>query len=1390
MKQPVNASEETPSLRGAMRDLLTLSTLPALWKDLGPDRFTSRIAEVLLGAPSLDLIYLRLEASDGKGVVECVRRKHGSDELSVEVARAAFAPLVAAEPAGPSVTITDPFGSGPLHVTAVRFGDSDGQGVLVGGSRNPAFPTEWDRTFLVVAANQVACAFLRRRAEQRMQEEREWLRVTLASIGEAVIATDTQGRVTFLNAVAEEITGWASALAEGKPLAAVYTVLDEATRRPIESPVEKVWREGVVTGPARQGVLVARDGTERPIADSAAPIRDNSGKLIGVVLVFRDVTERRKAERQVLASEARKSAILETALDCIITMDHLGKVMDFNPAAERTFGYSLNEVRGRELAELIIPPSLRERHRRGMARYLATGEASVLGKRIELPGLHATGREFPVELAITRISTDGPPVFTAYLRDISERTRAEQYRNARLAVTHALNQASDVRSGTSGILQGVCESLGWDVGVCWIVNKSGDRLAYLQSWHKPELSVSDFEAASCSRTFSKGEGLPGSVWSTGKSRWLVDVAQDANFPRAASAAKSGLHSAFACPVVVGDRVVGVIEFFTRRMLEPDAELLEMMGTVAGTVGQFIERRWAEQELRQSEAELADFFENATVGLHWVGADGIILRANRAELDMLGYSREEFIGRPIADFHVDAEVIGGVLHRLRGGEKLKDFPARLRCKDGSIKDVLIDSSGLFVDGGLVHTRCFTRDITEKKLAEEQLRESERKLRLLSDTIPQLAWMAKPDGDIFWYNRRWYEYTGTTPAQMEGWGWQAVHDPSVLPKVLERWRGSLASGEPFDMVFPLKGADGRFRPFLTRVNPLRDEHGQIVYWFGTNTDISEQKQAEQTARFVAEVSAALVELTDPISTLQKVARLSVPAFSDWCAVDLVEPGDKSRRVALVHADPLRLRAYQELIERYPPRTDDPHSFLHVLRTGEPDLLTDIPDSFLAQVAHSEEHLRLLRAMGLKSHMLVPIRSRGGTFGVLTFIAADSGRRYTRDDLRVARDLAHRAAVAIENAGLNEALREADRRKNEFLATLAHELRNPLAPLRNGLEIMRLMGDNAAAVGEARSMMERQLSQMVRLVDDLLDVSRISLGKLELRPERVHLATVVNNAVETSRPVIDAAGHELTVVLPSAPVVVDADVTRLGQVFANLLNNAAKYSERGGHIRLAAEREGSEVVVSVSDTGIGIPSDMLSKVFDLFTQVDRSLEKSHGGLGIGLTLVKRLVELHGGRVEAQSAGPGQGSTFTVRLPAVHEEPRLRRANPAEANVKTGLRVLVVDDNRDSAISLAKILRLKGSVTDIAHDGEEAVALAERLKPDVVLMDIGLPKLSGHKACRRIREQPWGRRMVLIALSGWGREEDFRESKEAGFDHHMVKPVVLGTLLKLLVDLPPTRA
>ncbi len=646
-------------------------------------------------------------------------------------------------------------------------------------------------------------------AERVVWENRELLRVTLASIGDAVITTDTEGRVISMNSVAETLTGWRNDEAKGSTLTDVFRIVNEESRQPVDNPAMRALKDGVVVRLANHTLLIAKDGFERHIDDSAAPIRDESGTMLGAVLIFRDISERRQIERAGRESDARKAAVLETALDCIITMDQSGNIIDFNPAAERTFGYRREDVVGREMAGFIIPASLRERHRQGLARYLTTGEGPVLGTRLELTALRADGSEFPVELAIARIGVSGPAMFTGYLRDITE------------------------------------------------------------------------------------------------------------------------------------------------------------------------RKDMENQLRQLVADM------------------------------------------------------------------------------------------------------------------------------SETV--------------------------------------------------------------------------------------------------------------------------------------------------------------------------------------------------------------------------------------------------------------------------------------------------RRKDEFLAMLAHELRNPLAPIRSAVAVLRQSTPLEPASGTVTEMMERQIGQLVRLIDDLMDVSRISRGKIELQSRPLEVASVVHQAVEASRPLIKDNGLDLTVTMPPAPMYVNADPTRLAQVIGNLLNNAAKFTPKGGHVWLSVERDQDQAIIRVRDSGVGIAAQDLPRIFDMFIQVDTSLERARGGLGIGLTLARSLVELHEGTIVVHSAGPGSGSEFVVCLPVLAESPPLLSTQTSQEGVTPGAmrrRILVVDDNQDAAEALALLLDHHGHEVRMAHDGLEAVEAAAAFMPDVVLLDIGLPKLNGYEAARRIRSLRGGDPLLLIALTGWGQDADRRRSAEAGFDVHLVKPVDHLTLSRTIANWPPAKA
>ncbi|WP_162672245.1 PAS domain S-box protein [Gemmata massiliana] len=650
--------------------------------------------------------------------------------------------------------------------------------------------------------------------------------------------------------------------------------------------------------------------------------------------------------------------------------------------------------------------------------------------------------------------------------------------------------------------------------------------------------------------------------------------------------------------------------------------------------------------------------------------------------------------------------------------------------------------LGADGEVEAVAGTTRDVTDRKRHEESLRHSEELLRLATDAAELGVWVWDVAEDrVTWENDRPYAIFGLDPASgpvnAARFLAEFVHpeDAGAFGRAVA---DAARSGDRFYFEGRLRRPDGEVRWVEFTGRPVRTAAGEHLRMHGTAADVTERKRAEEALR---------------------ASEAEFRATFEGAGVGKAQADPLTGRLTRVNPKLCELLGYTagELVG------------MTIRDLTHPDERADSDARFRALVAGAVGEYAVEKRYLRKGGEAVWVRVTA------TIVRAPDGAPVLAS--AIIEDVTARTQAEA-------ALKEADRKKDEFIALLAHELRNPLAPIRNGLQVIRLSQDRAARE-RSQAMMDRQLAHMVRLIDDLLDVSRITRNKMELRRARVELAEVLGSAVETARPALDAAGHELIVSLPPRPVHLDADLTRLSQVFSNLLANSAKYTPRGGRVWLSAGRSGAGVEVTVRDTGIGIPADALPTIFDMFSQVDRSIERSTGGLGIGLALVKGLVEMHGGTVTAASDGPGRGSAFVVTLPVRTDAaaPGPAHGHPPQ-NSAPGRRVLVVDDNRDGADSLAEALRLLGHEVATAHDGLEAVAQAERFRPDVVLMDIGMPKLNGLDATRRIREQPWGREMTVVALTGWGQESDRERTRAAGCDAHLVKPVNLPDLLRVLAE------
>jgi signal transduction histidine kinase/ActR/RegA family two-component response regulator len=540
------------------------------------------------------------------------------------------------------------------------------------------------------------------------------------------------------------------------------------------------------------------------------------------------------------------------------------------------------------------------------------------------------------------------------------------------------------------------------------------------------------------------------------------------------------------------------------------------------------------------------------------------------------------------------------------------------------------------------------------------------------------------------------------------------------------------------------------------------------------------AQQRSEFMADASLILNETLDLEATARAVARAAVPRIADWCIVEFAESG--VARVA-AHVEPAKEPYVLELIHRFREADGARSGIASVMKTGRSEIYRVIDVAFLeAHMTGAPDLAKLYAETGLVSSMVVPIQARTRTIGAIVLNSTTPTRHYDEHDLRFAEDLGRRIGLAVENARLFREARDADRRKDEFLAMLSHELRNPLAPIVTTLGLMERR-DRATFANE-RAMISRNVQRIVRMVDDLLEVSRITRGDIELHREHCEVAGLVADALEMAGPLLTARSQRVTVSVPESGLGVHGDRARLAQVIANLINNAARYTEPGGHIVIDAHADGADAVLRVRDSGRGIPKDAQATIFDLFVQVDTSLARSHGGLGIGLTVVKTLVESHGGSVRVFSEGPGKGSEFVVRIPL--QATRDARAESASrvgsvrTDAATGLRVLVVDDNRDLADAMTALLADLGCTARVAYDGPAALGVVDDFEPDLALVDIGLPGMDGYELARLLRQQ--SHTLRLMAISGYGNESDRALTRDAGFDEHLVKPVSTERLEELL--------
>ncbi|MDP9108454.1 MAG: ATP-binding protein [Pseudomonadota bacterium] len=767
-------------------------------------------------------------------------------------------------------------------------------------------------------------------------------------------------------------------------------------------------------------------------------------------------------------------------------------------------------------------------------------------------------------------------------------------------------------------------------------------------------------------------------------------------------------------------------------------------------------------------------------------DGRILSVNNAIIQVLGWDEKQAPLSLLDLVHADsAAYFSKALEGFRSGAEHMSIDIKAYHRDGSHRwmswTISRENDELYAIG---------RDITDSyRLRQERLSATEQRLQLALEVGGIGAW----EWDLRTGQVIWWPGMDKVHGLPPGTGMENVadyvnfvhpEDHAIVAESLRYGPGSNYSDpKEYRVVWP----DGSIHWIEARGQVFLDDQSEPYLLTGMCVDITDRKVTEQNLRFVAHVSAELAELVDHEQTLKKVAQLAVPSFADWCTVDMLNDSGTLNRVAVTHIDPDKVALAHKLYEQYPPDVKATSGTWEIIRTGSAELVAEITDEMLAASIEDATYLSTVRQLGLRSYIGVPLAVRGKVLGVITFITAEGRRVYSATDMALAEDIGRRAAVAIENSILYRSLVEADRRKDDFLAMLAHELRNPLAPVRAAADLLQLPL-SAEALKKTSAVISRQVDHMAGLVDDLLDVSRVTRGRVEIDNARVDLKQAVASAVEQVRPRMEAKLHRFTLEMGAGTFFVDGDQKRLIQIITNLLDNAAKYTPDQGNVELAVVKNGHEIEITVTDNGVGMDAQLVTSAFELFVQGERGADRSQGGLGLGLALVRSLVELHNGSVTGHSAGAGTGSTFVVRLPAAENEPSL--TNQPRLTVENGksdrpLRILIVDDNVDAAEMLELYIQAMGHSVIVRHRPSEALKECREHEFDMVLLDIGLPEMDGYQLAKEIQATVPNPLPTLVAVSGYGQERDQAKATAAGIEHYLVKPVDSEKLNALIQNL-----
>jgi signal transduction histidine kinase/PAS domain-containing protein/ActR/RegA family two-component response regulator len=800
---------------------------------------------------------------------------------------------------------------------------------------------------------------------------------------------------------------------------------------------------------------------------------------------------------------------------------------------------------------------------------------------------------------------------------------------------------------------------------------------------------------------------------------------------------------------------------------------------------------------QSLRTVVSLIINSTTPMFLAWGRDLALLYNDAYLEILGEKHPAALGRPFQAVWEEIWAdIGPLVERTLAGEAIYHQNAPfVICRNGHEAQYWFTFSYTPVrdeNGHVAGLYCSLTETTDQVLAEhERLQETERLHRLFNQAPSMLAVVRGPEHVFELTNASYLALIGRR--NLIG---RRVRD--VLPELEAQGfidlldqvyrTGKAYTGRAVPITLGHGSASGAKQHFLDFIyQPITDAAGKVSGIFAEGIDVTETvvataalRASEERFRLLDAISEATRTAVDPREIMSRTARLLGEHMGvTRCAYADLEPDNDRFTIRDDWTVPGALStAGVYSLDLFGPRaaSDMREGRTLVIRNTDRELTpSEGADTF--------------NAIGIKAIICCPLVKEGRLVAMMA-VHHDAPRAWTDDDIALLEQVVERSWAHIERIRATEALRDADRRKTEFLATLAHELRNPLAPIQTGLDIMRLAPDDMAGISKIRDMMERQLGHMIHLVNDLLDVARITRGMVDLKKERVELKQIMASAIEANLPLIESGNHALSLHFPEEALWLDADPTRIAQIVGNLLNNAAKYTPGRGRIELSARRESGEVVITVSDTGIGITPESLQKIFDMFTQLEPGIGGARGGLGIGLTLVRRLAELHGGSVTASSAGNGKGSSFTVRLPlAENTDTGKSTSVPSSSSRQPGVgrqfKVLVVDDNADAADTLSALLQIGGHAARVANNGQQALQIAREFRPEVFFLDIGMPGMNGYEVAAALRQMKETEHAAIVAVTGWGTENDRARSREAGFDRHLTKPASLADVNRILSEL-----